>query len=195
MSTMTTAELVHWLGEQTWSDFAQSLADFYDTKGYLTEKQEASARKMHATCQAKAAAKKAAPAPAPAKVDDGYEPAKNDVHVIDGTYYRVHEAKYGGYLYGAVWNGEQFVGPKYDDRAKGLLKKISKATLATAEEAAAFGHINERCCFCSTKIETPESKSVGYGPDCAASRGLPWGVKVAMAAAPSNPAEQLVVEL
>lgn len=168
---ITTTELASWLREQVWSDFAQSLATYFEAKGYLTEKQEASARKMHAKCTANAAAK-AAPAP---KVNDGYEPQKNDVHVIDGTYYRIHQSQGGGFLYGAVWNGEKFVGPKWDSRAKGLLKKVSKATLATAEQAAAFGHANDRCCFCATPIDTPESKSVGYGPKCAADRGLPWG--------------------
>lgn len=186
MTTLTTDQLVAWLAEQTWSDFAQSLAQFHASKGYLTEKQEASARKMHATMAAKAEAKAAA-APAP-KVNDGYEPKEGDVHVIEGTYYRVHEAMYGGFLYGAVWNGEKFVGPKWDDRAKGLLKRINKGTLATAEQAAAFGHVNERCCFCSTKIDTPESKSVGYGPKCAADRGLPWGVTKVAA-----PEQQLIM--
>jgi len=184
MSTMTTADLANWLAEQHWSDFAQSLADFYERKGYLTEKQEASARKMHAKCTAKKA-------PAATVVNDGYEPAKNDVHVIDGVYYRVHQSQSGGFLYGAVWDGERFVGPRYDPRAKNLLKRINKSTLATAEQAAAFGHANERCCFCATPIDTPESKAVGYGPKCAADRGLPWGVVATMGPAPTNPADQL----
>lgn len=115
-----------------------------------------------------------APASAPAP-SDGYQPAKGDVHVLDGTYYRVHESQTSGYLYGAVWNGAKFVGPRHDERAKGLLRRISSATLATAEEAAAFGHMHHRCCFCSTPIDTPESEAVGYGPKCAADRGLPWG--------------------
>lgn len=108
---------------------------------------------------------------------DGYEPKHGDVHVIDGTYYRVHESRDHGFLYGAVWNEDEakFLGPRHDDRAKGLLRRISAATVATAEQAAAFGHMTERCCFCSTPIRTPESTAVGYGPDCADKHGLPWG--------------------
>jgi hypothetical protein len=31
------------------------------------------------------------------------------------------------------------------------------------------------CCFCGRELTTPESQTVGYGPVCAADRGLPWG--------------------
>ena len=55
------------------------------------------------------------------------------------------------------------------------LSLLSSATLATAEQAQAFGRMVGRCCFCSTPIDTPESIAAGYGPKCAADRGLPWG--------------------
>lgn len=105
------------------------------------------------------------------------EHAKGDVHVIDGDYFRVHVSQHSGYFYAAVWNGEKFVGPRYDERAKGALKRMTDATLATAEQAAAFGAMHHACVFCSTAIDTPESEAVGYGPTCAAKRGLPWGEK------------------
>lgn len=169
-------QLVEWLDKQEWSDFAQDLAYFYAEKGYLTEKQEAAARKMKATCDAKAATKKTAPK---SGYVNGYEPKADDVHVVDGVFFRVHKSQSGDWFYVAVWNEEadKFLGPKMDDRAKGMMKHLTTATLATAEQAAAFGHANERCCFCSTPIDTPESKAVGYGPHCAAKRGLPWGEK------------------
>lgn len=106
---------------------------------------------------------------------DAYEPAKGDVHVIDGTYFRVHVSQSSGKPYGAVWNGNKFVGAIHDDRARGSLRRMCEATLATAEQAAAFGKMHHRCCFCSTPIDTPESEAVGYGPKCAGDRGLPWG--------------------
>lgn len=112
---------------------------------------------------------------APAAPTDGYVPVEDDVHVVDGDYYRVHISQTSGRPYAAVWNGSKFVGPRYDDRAKGALAKLNRSTLATAEQAAAFGHANKSCCFCSRKIDTPESKAVGYGPVCAAKRDLPWG--------------------
>lgn len=116
----------------------------------------------------------------PAKTEtatSGYEPVKGDVHVIDGVYFRIHVSQTSGYPYVAVWNdgADKFLGPREDDRAKGMLRKLSTETLATADEAAAFGHMTERCCFCSTPIDTPESEAVGYGPKCASDRGLPWG--------------------
>lgn len=116
----------------------------------------------------------------PAPVDesatsDGYEPAKGDVHVIDGEYFRVHVSQSSGKFYGAIWNGAKFLGAARDKRASGSLAKMSTATLVTAEQAAEFGHMAKQCCFCSTAIDTPESTAVGYGPHCAEKRGLPWG--------------------
>lgn len=31
------------------------------------------------------------------------------------------------------------------------------------------------CCFCMADLSTPESITAGYGPQCAAKLGLPWG--------------------
>jgi hypothetical protein len=104
-----------------------------------------------------------------------YNPLKGDVHLLDGVYFRVHVSQTTGRPYGAVWNGDKFVGALDDKRAARSLSRMSEATLATAEQAAAFGKMNHRCCFCSTPIDTPESEAVGYGPKCAADRGLPWG--------------------
>lgn len=45
--------LIHFLAEAgKWSDFAWSLNKFYIKHGYLTEKQEAAARRMQAKCEA-----------------------------------------------------------------------------------------------------------------------------------------------
>jgi hypothetical protein len=106
---------------------------------------------------------------------DGYVPVEDDVHLVGSDYFRVHISQTSGRPYAAVWNGAKFVGPRYDDRARGALRLLTTATLVTAEQAAAFGYANRRCCFCSHKIDTPESKAVGYGPDCARKRDLPWG--------------------
>src|SRR6478735_790498 len=53
----TLNELAEWLAEQTWSDFAVSLANFYRARGFLTPKQEQAARSMRAKILAKAAMK------------------------------------------------------------------------------------------------------------------------------------------
>jgi len=101
---------------------------------------------------------------------EAYDPVKGDVHFLDGLYYRVHSAQGTGNKYACVWDAtEKFV------YARGMIRRLSKRTIVTAEQAKAFGDMTERCCFCSTKIDTPESTAVGYGPICAGKHGLPWG--------------------
>lgn len=109
-----------------------------------------------------------APKPKAAKVDEP-ELIKGDVHVVDGSYYRVHVAQGSGNLYACKWDGERF------DYERGAISRLNPGNKITAEQAAEFGHMFERCCFCSTAIDTPESTAVGYGPKCAAKQGLPWG--------------------
>jgi len=41
--------------------------------------------------------------------------------------------------------------------------------------AAQHGVATGSCCFCCRPLSTKESRSVGYGPDCASKYGLPWG--------------------
>jgi hypothetical protein len=131
-------------------------------------------------------------APVVEKAADGYEPQRGDVHVVDGTYYRVHISQRNGFPYvvsadilaEAVWGtddeGKRILvkaGRVDWVRAPGQLRKLSAATQATAAESAAFGALVGRCCFCSTEIDTPESTAAGYGPKCAVKYGLPWGNK------------------
>lgn len=44
-----------------------------------------------------------------------------------------------------------------------------------AKVAAQHGVATGSCCFCRRTLSTKESRSVGYGPDCAERLGLPWG--------------------
>lgn len=121
---------------------------------------------------------------------DGYEPKKGDVHVIDGTYYRIHVAQRTGRPYAAravitaraVWDvdddGDRVLieaGEITWEYAKGMIFRLSTSTMATAEQSAAFGEMVGRCCYCSHAIDTPESVQAGYGPVCASKYGLPWG--------------------
>lgn len=97
------------------------------------------------------------------------ELTKGDVHFIDGDYYRVHQSQGSGNLYACKWDGSKF---GYE---RGAISKLNAGNKITAEQAADFGHMFERCCFCSLAIDTPESVAVGYGPVCATKHGLPWG--------------------
>jgi hypothetical protein len=110
---------------------------------------------------------------------------KGDVHVVDGEYFRVHVSQRTGHAYAnkaliietAVWDGDTITRPgtvKWE-YAPGVIKTLSPDTFATVDEAAAFGKMVGRCCFCSTPIDTKESIAAGYGPVCAQYRGLPWG--------------------
>lgn len=107
--------------------------------------------------------KAAEPVPAP------YEPAKGDVHFVDGEYYRVHMSQGTKRPYACRWDGERF------EYCRGMIRKLRADTQVTAEQAKAFGDMAKRCCFCSTPIDRPESTAAGYGPKCAARHGLPWG--------------------
>lgn len=124
----------------------------------------------------------------PQTEDTGYvaEAKKGDVHVVDGIYYRIHVGQRSGKPYAcqafisgaAEWAEDgSLISPAAVqwDIAKGMIRKLSHATKATPAQAAAFGKLVGRCCFCSHQIDTPESTAAGYGPVCASKYGLPWG--------------------
>lgn len=43
------------------------------------------------------------------------------------------------------------------------------------QAATAYGKIMGNCCFCNRELTDQRSTDVGYGKDCAAHYGLPWG--------------------
>lgn len=96
---------------------------------------------------------------------------RGDVHFVDGEYFRVHIAQNSGRLYACVWD-EELGSFEY---VTGMIGKLNNGNKVTAEQAAAFGKMYGRCCYCSRAIDTPESTEVGYGPICARKQGLPWG--------------------
>ena len=171
IETLETVELVEWLADQTWSDFAQSLASYWAKKGFLTEKQKAAAKKMRATCQAKAAVKAAAKAEAPTfnKVTEPgiYTDA-------DSNLYKVQQAKTSGKLYAkahnAADNSWEYVGAKVIYNGT-----ITADDKLTAAKAAEFGKTYGSCVNCSKLLTDDRSVEVGYGPVCAANNGWPWG--------------------
>jgi hypothetical protein len=64
----------------------------------------------------------------------------------------------------------------------GLISQLQAFAANPAPMAATYGIKSGRCCFCDHALTTDESKSVGYGPDCADNFGLPWGKRAAKAA-------------
>ncbi len=120
---------------------------------------------------------------------------KGDVHVLDGDYIRIHVRQGSKKPYAAkakvikhaLWGHNDDGTPKLIKAgevkwvtAYKLIYELSEATLATKEEAHAFGKMLGRCCFCSLRIDTPESVTAGFGPICAANRGLAWGAAAIM---------------
>lgn len=59
-----------------------------------------------------------------------------------------------------------------NDRQLDVLKSMSENPEKVASQ---HGIATGQCCFCNTLLSTMESRSVGYGPICAAKFGLPWG--------------------
>ncbi len=145
--------LIDWLREQTWSDFAQSLAQAHQRYGSLTERQQAAAEKMRT--EAKARNEGNAPQPA---VDP--EPG---FYVVDGTFYRVQFNKDETRVYGKMFHDEgkfwEYVGRK----PFGMLTADTKVTV---EDAAKFGHAHGVCLMCGRTLSDPQSVAQGIGPIC-----------------------------
>ena len=60
------------------------------------------------------------------------------------------------------------------DQVEAVLRRLGDAP---AETAAEHGKLTGRCCFCNRGLEDDRSTEQGYGPVCAKNYGLPWGSK------------------
>lgn len=61
------------------------------------------------------------------------------------------------------------------EMARGVVYRLRKEDLLSAEEAAKFGQLYGMCMYCWRELTDERSIEVGYGPVCAANRNLPWG--------------------
>jgi len=82
------------------------------------------------------------------------------------------------------WLGRVLVDGTYQPAraANGRTEAITKALQELAKDpataAAKSGKLTGRCCFCNHRLgegKDQRSVAVGYGPDCAAHFGVPWG--------------------
>lgn len=170
MTTLTApapalADLAAWLSEQTWSDFALSLAADYNRRGTLSERQVAAALSMRAKCSSRDAARGAAAArPAAAAA------AGPGLYMLDGDIYRIalNKAKTRAYA-------KRLVGQRSWAYAPGVVNRITDADLVTTERAAEFGHHHGFCCNCGIPLTDDRSLAAGYGPVCARNNGWAWG--------------------
>lgn len=114
--------------------------------------------------------KRNAPKTAPKLPSASLTVGLGDICKYEGDYYKVKVSQVGN-PYAMKWDGASW---DYES-AKGVIRKLTPEHLATAEDASQFGHMFHRCVFCSRPLARDESETVGYGPDCAEKRGLPWG--------------------
>lgn len=160
---LTQTELIAWLRDQNWSDFAQSLARDADRRGHLTERQDASARKMYAKVAARMADRAAAAAVAtgPSVADNGDALAEG-YYLVDGWLWKIKRSGRGN-LY-AMTRGEHG-GWEY---VRGGMRQLNGAHPVTPAEAVAHGHATGRCLFCDAELDDREGLGVlvGVGPVC-----------------------------
>jgi len=176
-------ELAAWLTEQTWSDFAQSLAKQYASRGTLSVKQVASARKMQATMEAKARAKASNSAPTPGHLDLSKLPS--GYYAVPGGETRL-KVRVARPTKASKWHGWVFVsdGAEYGARKnygrqspsglyQGVINTELRAILSDPLEASrAYGRLWGQCGRCGRKLEDADSVANGVGPICAAKWSL-----------------------
>lgn len=159
MSTTPTlipvAELATWLGQQTWSQFAQSLASAYARYGRLTDRQEASARSMYAKAQARQAQRQVQ-APANPVTEVGMYRLGDDI-------YRVKLSQ-AGRLYAMRFTPQGESRFAYEG---GAIHRLSADNRMTVEDAQAVGAQVGMCCVCGRDLIVEENIARGIGPVCA----------------------------
>lgn len=180
--------LIEWLAKQTWSDFAQSLAEQAKRTGRLSPAQVASATSMKAKCEAREAAKRTERA-VEAKSSD--EDPLDLSHVPSGLYAvpggdtrlkvqidNVRKGKWDGWVFvkdAAVYGegrryGSQKPGQYYKGQITEALRVIAADPMAAA---AAYGQLTSTCGRCGRPLEDKDSVARGLGPDCAKK---PWRI-------------------
>jgi hypothetical protein len=109
----------------------------------------------------------AAPASAKSEAVEAAGPAPEGFHLVDGTVYKVQVSKSSGHLYAKVLtiNGPDEKGSW--SYAKGAMRLLSSATVATLEQAEAFGAEFGICMICGALLTNPDSIARGIGPICA----------------------------
>ena len=170
-------DLVAWLAEQSWSEFAVSLASQYRTKGFLSPKQQAAGYSMMQKVQAKRQAKEETP-----------EVKGLDLSALPSGYYAVPggdtrlKVRVAHGKPGTKWDGWTFVsdGAEYGSRTnygsqrpgqnyRGQIVEQLTAIVADPKEAmTAYGKLWGVCGSCGRMLEDETSIAAGIGPICAA---------------------------
>jgi len=158
---LTDTELISWLRDQTWSAFAQSVADDAERRGRMTDRQAAAARSMYAKVAARQAERTTRTA-RPVVTDEGHTISEG-FYLVDGWLWKVKRSQRGN-LY-AMTRGEhggwEFV--------RGGMRQLAGCHEVTPDEAIDWGHATGRCLFCDAELDDREGLGVlvGVGPQCA----------------------------
>ena len=168
-SSTDEASLADWLREQTWSDFAQSLAADYMRRGYFTPKQYTSAVSMRTKCEARRAERAAesttATTTAPAPIVPAGWYALTQTEGAPVAFYRVDEGT-------GRWAGRTFVTRitgAQDYAVRGNAAAAVLAAIAADPDAGPrYGREIGSCCRCNRTLTDAASRAAGIGPYCAA---------------------------
>lgn len=160
------AALVDWLRTQTWSEFAQDLARYFDRKGRLTERQEAAARSMREKVEVKRQSRSSG---------GGYPdvPAGRYAIEVNGEikFYKVDrptQGRWAGWTFVKVQASDEFYRVK-GAAARSILEQIEQDPI---EASKRYGREIGRCGVCNRTLTQPESIAAGIGPICAANTGF-----------------------
>lgn len=82
------------------------------------------------------------------------------LHFLDGTAYKVQTSKSSGRRYAKELADGSW---HYDPQA---IRELSAETVATLEQATAFGKLHGTCMCCGRDLTNPESIELGIGPVC-----------------------------
>lgn len=178
--TSEVAELVEWLAEQKWSDFAQSLAAQGKRTGRLSPKQIASAKSMKAKVEVRQAERKAV------KIEQA-DAGDLDLTELPSGYYSVPQGdtrlkvRVARPTKASKWHGHIFVsdGAEYGQRKnygrqapgenyRGAITAELRAILEDPRGAQeAYGKLTGQCGRCGRLLEDEDSIARGIGPICA----------------------------
>lgn len=156
---MPQSELAKWLREQTWSEFAQSLARSYSQYGRLTPRQLESARGMHAKVLERQATGEPVPAERRRDPEVGFYKVGEEIYKVQKN--RAGTSSYAKRLVCEGGSSDwEYVG-------KSPFGSLTPENRMTMEEAAEWGQETGQCMVCSAVLTDPESIARGIGPICA----------------------------
>jgi Family of unknown function (DUF6011) len=156
------AELAVWLGEQTWSEFAQNLARYYRRNRTLTEAQLRSAVSMREKARQREVQRNLANALPKPEIGFYWQADLN-------TMWFVRPARNGGNPYA---NTKAPLDARWTYQRGGMVTLANRihngqAVALTLAQAKELGHQFGHCVMCGALLNDPVSVENGIGPVCA----------------------------